>query len=82
MICEWCDHSVILGKTKTGKIKYGYGGDFNERHNDGNFCMDGLCYPDRTPHTGLLEAKQVYRPVRVSYKNKNGEHIFELKRLL
>ncbi len=68
-VWEWCDHSCILGETEDGKIKYGYGGDFGERHNDGNFCMDGLCYPDRTPHTGLLELKQVYRPVRVTRKD-------------
>ena len=65
-VWEWCDHSVPIGKTEDGRIKYGYGGDFGERHNDGNFCMDGLVYPDRTPHTGLKELKQVYRPVRMS----------------
>lgn len=75
LIWEWCDHSVPLGKTKDGKVKYGYGGDFGERHNDGNFCMDGLCYPDRTPHTGLLEVKQVYRPIRVSAGRKAGTFI-------
>ena len=69
-VWEWCDHSVPLGKTEDGRIMYGYGGDFGERHNDGNFCMDGLCYPDRTPHTGLKELKQVYRPVRM-YKTEN-----------
>lgn len=71
-VWEWCDHSVPLGKTAEGKIKYGYGGDFGERHNDSNFCMDGLVYPDRTPHTGLLEVKQVYRPVRVT-KGKSAD---------
>lgn len=71
-VWEWCDHSVPLGKTAEGKLKYGYGGDFGERHNDGNFCMDGLVYPDRTPHTGLLEVKQVYRPVRVT-KGKSAD---------
>ena len=65
-IWEWCDHSLSLGKTKEGLVKYGYGGDWGEKHNDGNFCCDGLTYPDRRPHTGLLEAKQVYRPVRVA----------------
>ena len=63
-VWEWCDHGFPV-KTVDGKPCYGYGGDFGERHNDGNFCMDGLVYPDRTPHTGLLELKQVYRPVRV-----------------
>ncbi len=71
LVWEWCDHTVPLGRIEDGRIKYGYGGDFGERHNDGNFCMDGLCYPDRTPHTGLLELKQVYRPVRV-YRNGGG----------
>lgn len=74
-VWEWCDHSVPLGKTENGRIKYGYGGDFGEKHNDGNFCMDGLVYPDRTPHTGLLELKQVYRPIRIS-GGKDGKFIF------
>lgn len=39
-------------------------GDHGESVHDGNFCMDGLVYPDRRPHTGLLEYKNVYRPVR------------------
>lgn len=79
-VWEWCDHSVILGKTEDGRIKYGYGGDFGERHNDGNFCMDGLVYPDRRPHTGLLELKQVIRPVRVLKTDKDG--VFDIKSFL
>ena len=75
-IWEWCDHGVILGTTPDGKVKYGYGGDFGERHNDGNFCMDALVYPDRTPHTGLLETKQVYRPVRVVKGSGDYEFVF------
>lgn len=74
-IWEWADHSFPLGLTPDGRIKYGYGGDFGERHHDGNFCMDALNYPDRTPHTGLLEAKQVYRPVRVT-AGEAGRFIF------
>lgn len=76
-IWEWCDHSVILGKTEDGKVKYGYGGDFGERHHDGNSCMSGLVYPDRTPHTGLKEAQQVFRPVRVVKGEKDGEFYFQ-----
>ena len=71
-VWEWCDHAFSLGKTADGKEKYGYGGDFGEKHHDRNFCMDGLVFPDRTPHTGLLELKQVYRPVRVEYASENG----------
>ena len=63
-VWEWCDHSVWMGKTNNGKDKYFYGGDWGETPHDGNFCMDGLVYPDRTPHTGLLEHKNVARPIR------------------
>ncbi len=76
-IWEWCDHGIVQGQTEDGKVKYGYGGDFGEKHNDGNFCMDALTYPDRTPHTGLLEAKQVYRPVRVTKGEGEYEFVFE-----
>ena len=35
--------------------------------------MDGLVYPDRTPHMGLLEYKNVHRPARViSYDLNTG----------
>lgn len=71
-IWEWCDHSLVIGKNDDGSPQYGYGGDFGEKHNDGNFCIDGLIYPDRKVHTGLLEAKQVYRPVRVEKTDKTN----------
>ncbi|HBL84634.1 MAG: hypothetical protein A2Y17_10895 [Clostridiales bacterium GWF2_38_85] len=62
-IWEWCDHAIK--KTATdGSEMYIYGGDSGEYPHDGNFCMDGLVYPDRTPHTGLLEVKAVYKPLR------------------
>ena len=71
---EWCDHAIAHGTAENGKTRYYYGGDHGEAIHDGNFCMDGLVYPDRTPHTGLLEYKNVYRPVRVvSYDWKNGQ---------
>lgn len=65
-IWEWCDHGVFTGVTQTGKKKYAYGGDFGEFPHDGNFCMDGMVYPDRTPSTGLREFKNVVRPVRAA----------------
>ena len=65
-VWEWCDHAVYAGRTIDGKKKFLYGGDHNELLHDGNFCMDGLVYPDRTPHTGLLEFKNVHRPARVT----------------
>ncbi len=57
-VWEWCDHAVV----KDGNFLYG--GDSGEFPHDYNFCMDGLVYPDRTPHTGLFALKQVIRPIR------------------
>ena len=71
-VWEWCDHAVWMGRTPDGKAKYGYGGDFGEFPHDSNFCMDGLVYPDRTPHTGLLEWKNVARPVRAFLKDASS----------
>ncbi len=75
-IWEWADHSVY---DPNAKYKYTYGGDHGEKYHDDNFCVDGLFYPDRTPHTGAFEMKAVYRPVRAerisdnlySFKNTN-----------
>ena len=73
-VWEWCDHAIAHGTAENGKIIYAYGGDHGEEIHDGNFCMDGLVYPDRTVHTGLLEYKNVYRPARVvSYDKESGE---------
>lgn len=72
-VWEWCDHAIYKGRTDDGRDMYFYGGDHGEYPQDGNFCMDGLVYPDRTPHKGLLEYKNVHRPARVrSYDQDTG----------
>lgn len=72
-IWEWADHSVY---DENAKYKWTYGGDHNEPIHDGNFCVDGLFYPDRRPSSGALEMKVCYRPIRALYK---GNGVFELK---
>lgn len=74
-VWEWCDHAVCKGVAKNGKQMYFYGGDHGEDLHDGNFCMDGLVYPDRRVHTGLLEYKNVYRPARVVNYNAAGKKL-------
>ncbi|MBR2460573.1 MAG: DUF4981 domain-containing protein [Clostridia bacterium] len=61
-VWEFTDHSVGI-RQADGSYRYTYGGDFGDLPNDGNFCVDGLVYPDRTPHTGFLEVKQAYMPI-------------------
>ena len=66
-VWEWTDHAVYKGQAENGKAMYWYGGDHGEFPHDENFCMDGLVYPDRRPHTGLMEYKNVNRPLRASW---------------
>lgn len=67
-VWEWCDHAIYKGE-KNGRSVYYYGGDHGEFPHDGNFCMDGMVYPDRTPHTGLYEYKHAIRPLRARLEN-------------
>lgn len=60
-IWEFCDHIV---DNPEHKFRYTYGGDYNEPKHDGNFCVDGMFFPDRTPSTGALNMRECYRPYR------------------
>ncbi len=64
-VWEFIDHSFAIGEYPLSDPHYTYGGDFGDTPHDGNFCVDGLVYPDRRPHTGLMEYKQVIKPFRV-----------------
>lgn len=73
-IWEWADHAVQ--NPEGAKYRYTYGGDHGEFIHDGNFCVDGLVYPDRTPHTGAYEMQAVYRPVRARVAGE-GRYTFK-----
>ena len=68
-VWEWCNHSPYLPNSN----RMGYGGDFNDTPNDGNFCADGLVTADRQIQSNLLEYKNVYRPLRATLKNGHIE---------
>ncbi len=70
-IWEMVDHAIVHADGT-----YTYGGDHGEWEHDGNFCCDGLFYPDRTPSTGARIAKFVYRPLRVRHVEGNRYEIF------
>ena len=76
-IWEWYDHG-IRKKEADGSITYLYGGDYGDFPTNGNFCIDGLLMPDRTPSPGRLEYKQVICPVSV--KNVGGQSdLYEIR---
>ena len=73
-VWEFTDHSVAIGDNRLAEPRFTYGGDFGDTPHDGNFCVDGLVYPDRRPHTGLMEYKQIIKPFRVeSFDAETGK---------
>lgn len=72
-VWEYCDHSVATGENVFAAPHYTYGGDFGEDQHDGNFCVDGLVYPDRRIGTGMLELKEVLKPFAVTAGRTPGE---------
>ncbi|GAB3456290.1 glycoside hydrolase family 2 TIM barrel-domain containing protein [Actinophytocola sediminis] len=61
-VWEWIDHGL-----RHPEYEYAYGGDFGEPVHDGNFVIDGLLFPDRTPSPGLLDVHKAYEPVRFDF---------------
>ncbi len=70
-VWEWADHAVYHDGSDKYKFRYTYGGDHGEEKHDSNFCVDGMLYPDKTPHTGAYTIKAVYRPVRSRHISGN-----------
>jgi beta-galactosidase len=65
-VWEWIDHGIRC-ETEDGEEFFAYGGDFGEKPHDGNFVIDGLLFPDRTPSPGMGELKKVIEPVRTTF---------------
>jgi beta-galactosidase len=63
-IWDWVDQGIRRVSEK-GEVWYAYGGDFGDQPSDGSFCINGLVFPDRTPHPALQEYKKIIQPVRV-----------------
>ncbi|VGO15868.1 Beta-galactosidase [Pontiella desulfatans] len=61
-IWDWIDQGV-LAKNKDGVEYYAYGGDFGDKPNSANFCMNGVINSDRTPGPKTWECKYIFQPV-------------------
>ena len=73
-VWEWYDHG-ILHENSDGTKNYFYGGDYGDFPTNGNFCVDGLLMPDRTPSPGLVEYRQVICPVEIT---QNGGDLYSV----
>ncbi|KAK7317355.1 hypothetical protein RJT34_01507 [Clitoria ternatea] len=64
-IWDWVDQA-LLKVYADGTKHWAYGGEFGDVPNDLNFCLNGLTFPDRTPHPVLHEVKYLYQPIKVT----------------
>lgn len=81
-IWDWIDQGIAR-TDKSGQKYWAYGGDFERPtdHNDGNFLINGLLFPDRSPKPALETCKYIYQPIefkandlssgQISIKNRN-----------
>ncbi len=69
-IWDWVDQGITL-KNSEGKEYWAYGGDFGEPVHDSDFCINGLIWPDRTPHPAMWEFKKLAQPVEIALKEQN-----------
>ncbi|GFR49336.1 hypothetical protein Agub_g11298 [Astrephomene gubernaculifera] len=70
-IWDWADQALVArGEDAQGRqVEYwAYGGDFGDTPNDGQFCCNGLVFPDRSPHPALYEAKAVMAPITFEWE--------------
>ncbi|GAA1283369.1 beta-galactosidase [Planotetraspora silvatica] len=65
------DGGYEAGVTEPG-YRWAYGGDFGDRPNDGNFCLDGVVFPDRTPKPVMFEHRELAAPVRIELAAESG----------
>lgn len=61
-IWDWVDQGLMKVDEK-GVRYWAYGGDFGDTINDMDFCINGLIWPDRTPHPPMVEFKKLIQPV-------------------
>ncbi len=78
-IWDWVDQGILAQSTE-GKQYWKYGGDFGGEDipSDGNFCINGLLFPNRTPHPAIEEVKKVYQNIEVNAVDVE-QGVFEIK---
>jgi len=84
-IWDWVDQGIVR-ETDDGTKYWLYGGDFGDKINDGNFCINGVITPDRKAKPATWEAKKVMQPITMEafdllngmIKVKNWHHFKDL----
>lgn len=64
-IWDWADQGIeVLDSAAARGRRWAYGGNFGEEYHDGNFCLNGLVWPDR----GLSAAPPISHGLLGSYR--------------
>lgn len=80
-IWDWVDQGLrkytdeAPGPDGERRWYYAYGGDYDDKPNDGNFCANGIILPDRQITPKLLEVKKVYQPIQIEAEDLNAGSI-------
>ena len=64
-IWEMWDHGPVQ-TMPDGSKRNAYGGDYGETKHDGNFCCDGMVFPDRTAKPAMHEFKAIAAPIVIT----------------
>lgn len=80
-IWDWKDQGLKMPVPgKSGEYYWAYGGDFGDNPNDGNFCTNGVIFPDYTYSSKALNVKKIYQPVDFFCKDSiNGTFVIKNK---
>lgn len=70
-IWDWVDQGLTK-KTEDAREYWAYGGDYDEAVHDSDFCINGLIWPDRTPHPAMWECKYLKQPVSFTLSSGEG----------
>lgn len=77
---DWVDQGLLQLDDKNRQY-WAYGGDFDDEPNDKNFCINGMIWPDRTPHPAMFEFKKLAQPVAVeAYSLNQASFVIRNKR--
>ena len=70
-IWDFIDQAIMVKDPVTGKDVLRYGGDFDDRASDYEFCTNGIVYADRKISPKAQEVKQLYANVKLT-PDENG----------
>lgn len=73
-IWDWVDQGLHR-KTNDGVPYIAYGGDFGDRPNLTDFCLNGVVFADRSLGPKIWEVKKVYQPVHIEMVDETSPRV-------